>query len=251
MKSLIFAAMIANSALAGGLDKYFPAVEISSNADGETIEISSAFEMNQDLFAPYGSLNLKSSEKNRTYQFNFGKVEHKELNVLTKNQIKKYLKQTDALNYSDPVFEKFLKSVRVNENFDLKLTHMTQFIRDELGMGSRSQDANGNIFSAAEIFRQKLTECHQVSALYVALARGLGIPARIIYGVQFEPHPGKVLFSSLHAWVEVIESGKWRPLEPYNEDLQLENKWIYLPLEEDFLYSGLKKQPFIDLMIAR
>jgi transglutaminase-like putative cysteine protease len=68
--------------------------------------------------------------------------------------------------------------------------------------------------SAREVLRTKIGDCNEHTALYVAMARALGIPARIAVGLTFVR--GAFYY---HAWPEVyIESsasrGFWLPVDP-------------------------------------
>jgi Transglutaminase-like superfamily len=68
--------------------------------------------------------------------------------------------------------------------------------------------------SALEVLRTKVGDCNEHSVLYVAMARALGLPARIAVGLVFIH--GAFYY---HAWAEVfIESplgrGFWLPVDP-------------------------------------
>jgi transglutaminase-like putative cysteine protease len=68
--------------------------------------------------------------------------------------------------------------------------------------------------SALEVLRTKVGDCNEHTALYVALARALGIPARISAGLVFVR--GAFYY---HAWPEVyVDEGKgtglWLPVDP-------------------------------------
>jgi hypothetical protein len=68
--------------------------------------------------------------------------------------------------------------------------------------------------SALEVLRTKVGDCNEHTALYVALARSLGIPARINVGVAYVR--GAFYY---HAWPEVYidegnRRGLWLPVDP-------------------------------------
>jgi transglutaminase-like putative cysteine protease len=68
--------------------------------------------------------------------------------------------------------------------------------------------------SAREVLRTKIADCNEHTALYVAMARALGIPARIAVGLTFVR--GAFYY---HAWPEVyLEAGSnrgyWLPVDP-------------------------------------
>jgi hypothetical protein len=68
--------------------------------------------------------------------------------------------------------------------------------------------------SASEVLRTKVGDCNEHTALYVAMARSIGIPSRIAVGLAFTR--GAFYY---HAWPEVyIEEGRgrglWLPVDP-------------------------------------
>jgi len=68
--------------------------------------------------------------------------------------------------------------------------------------------------SAREVLRTKVGDCNEHTALYVAMARSIGIPARIAVGLVFVH--GAFYY---HAWPEVYvdrtaTSGLWLPVDP-------------------------------------
>jgi hypothetical protein len=75
-----------------------------------------------------------------------------------------------------------------------------------------------SIPSAREVLRTKVGDCNEHTALYVAMARALGIPARIAVGLVFVR--GAFYY---HAWPEVYideggRRGLWLPVDPtFNE----------------------------------
>ncbi|HEX6975589.1 MAG TPA: transglutaminase-like domain-containing protein, partial [Vicinamibacterales bacterium] len=68
--------------------------------------------------------------------------------------------------------------------------------------------------SAREVLRTKIGDCNEHTALYVAMARAIGLPARIAVGLTFVR--GAFYY---HAWPEVYlaegrNSGVWLPVDP-------------------------------------
>jgi transglutaminase-like putative cysteine protease len=68
--------------------------------------------------------------------------------------------------------------------------------------------------SAREVLRTKIGDCNEHTALYVAMARALGIPSRIAVGLTFVR--GAFYY---HAWPEVYidtggRRGYWLPVDP-------------------------------------
>ena len=68
--------------------------------------------------------------------------------------------------------------------------------------------------SAREVLRTKVGDCNEHTALYVAMARSVGLPARIAVGLAYSR--GAFYY---HAWPEVyIDEGRgrglWLPVDP-------------------------------------
>jgi hypothetical protein len=65
--------------------------------------------------------------------------------------------------------------------------------------------------NALEALKSGRGDCTEHSILFVALARALGIPARVAVGVAYWP-PGDGF--GWHAWAEVYAAGKWYTVDP-------------------------------------
>ena len=63
---------------------------------------------------------------------------------------------------------------------------------------------HGNM-SASEVLRTRSGDCTEHSALFTALARAVGIPVKMVYGVVLNPS-GEFFF---HNWNEAFADGKW------------------------------------------
>ncbi len=71
--------------------------------------------------------------------------------------------------------------------------------------------------SAREVLRTKVGDCNEHTALYVAMARSIGIPARIAVGLTYVRGIRGAFY--YHAWPEVYiddgpERGMWLPVDP-------------------------------------
>ena len=69
----------------------------------------------------------------------------------------------------------------------------------------KNKDYRHLMLSASEVLRNKSGDCTEHSALFAALARAAGIPAKMVYGVVLTPK-GEFFF---HNWNEVFADGKW------------------------------------------
>jgi hypothetical protein len=98
--------------------------------------------------------------------------------------------------------------------------------------------------SAREVLRTKIGDCNEHTALYVAMARSIGIPARIDVGLTLVH--GAFYY---HAWPEVyIEErgqGYWLPVDPTFNQFPADTTHLRLAR------GGLDKQAAIIPMIGR
>ena len=99
--------------------------------------------------------------------------------------------------------------------------------------------------SALEVLRTKVGDCNEHTVLFVAMARSLGIPARINVGVAYVH--GAFYY---HAWPEVyIDEGKgrglWLPVDPTFNQFPADATHVR------FARGGLDKQTAILPMIGR
>jgi transglutaminase-like putative cysteine protease len=99
--------------------------------------------------------------------------------------------------------------------------------------------------SAREVLRTKVGDCNEHTVLFVAMARSLGIPARIDVGVAFVR--GAFYY---HAWPEVyIDEGKgrgmWLPVDPTFNQFPADTTHLRLAR------GGLDKQTVILPLIGR
>ena len=102
-----------------------------------------------------------------------------------------------------------------------------------------------SIPSAREVLRTKVGDCNEHTALYVAMARALGIPARIAVGLVFVH--GAFYY---HAWPEVYVDegsgrGLWLPVDPTLNQFPADATHVRLAR------GGLDKQTAILPLIGR
>ena len=102
-----------------------------------------------------------------------------------------------------------------------------------------------SIPSAREVLRTKVGDCNEHTALYVAMARALGIPARIAVGLVFIH--GAFYY---HAWPEVyVDEGSgrslWLPVDPTLNQFPADATHVRLAR------GGLEKQTAILPLIGR
>jgi hypothetical protein len=99
--------------------------------------------------------------------------------------------------------------------------------------------------SAREVLRTKVGDCNEHTALYVAMARSLGLPARIAVGLAYTK--GAFYY---HAWPEVYlddggARGRWLPVDPTFNEFPADAMHVRL------LRGGLDKQAAILPLIGK
>jgi transglutaminase-like putative cysteine protease len=101
--------------------------------------------------------------------------------------------------------------------------------------------------SAREVLRTRVGDCNEHTALYVAMARAVGIPARIAVGLAFVRGVQGAFY--YHAWPEVYveEGGRglWLPVDPTFNQFPADATHVRLAR------GGLDKQAAIVPMIGR
>ena len=102
--------------------------------------------------------------------------------------------------------------------------------------------------SAREVLRTKVGDCNEHTALYVAMARSIGIPARIAVGLTYVRGITGAFY--YHAWPEVYiddgpTRGMWLPVDPTLNEFPADATHIRLAR------GGLDKQASILPLIGR
>jgi transglutaminase-like putative cysteine protease len=101
--------------------------------------------------------------------------------------------------------------------------------------------------SAREVLRTRVGDCNEHTTLYVAMARAIGIPARIAVGLAFVRGVQGAFY--YHAWPEVYleegGGGLWLPVDPTFNQFPADATHVRLAR------GGLDKQAAIVPMIGR
>jgi transglutaminase-like putative cysteine protease len=69
-----------------------------------------------------------------------------------------------------------------------------------------------------EVIRRRRGDCTEHAALFTALARAAGIPARTVGGVMYMGDEEKAFGG--HAWNEVVLDGAWVPVDPTFDEVR-------------------------------
>jgi transglutaminase-like putative cysteine protease len=131
-------------------------------------------------------------------------------------------------------------AVRGAENDRARAEKLTRYVNALL-----DKKPTVSLPSALEVLRTKVGDCNEHTALYVAMARAAGIPARIAVGLVFVH--GAFYY---HAWPEVYvdrtaSSGLWLPVDPTLNQFPADATHIRL------VRGGLEKQAAILPLIGR
>jgi transglutaminase-like putative cysteine protease len=98
--------------------------------------------------------------------------------------------------------------------------------------------------SAREVLRTKVGDCNEHTALYVAMARALGIPARIAVGLV-NLHGAFYYHAWPEAYIEERGRGQWMPVDPTLNQFPADATHVRLAR------GGLDRQAMILPMIGR
>ena len=159
---------------------------------------------------------------------------------------------------ADPDLDRFLRPEALIESDDPEVMAEAQrIVAGVTGTRARAErlvrEVNGlldkkptiSVPSAKEVLRTKVGDCNEHTALYVAMARALGIPARINVGLVMVR--GAFYY---HAWPEVYidegpTRGYWLPVDPTFNQFPADTTHLRL------LQGGLDKQTAILPLIGR
>lgn len=87
----------------------------------------------------------------------------------------------------------------------------------------RKEKAAASTASALETLRAGAGDCTEHAALFCALARAAGLPAREVYGVTLRARE-----AGYHAWAEALIDGRWVPADPTIDAVGLPPAYIRL-----------------------
>lgn len=133
-----------------------------------------------------------------------------------KNSYDNDLQLTEIFDFNHPNIIKAINEIKSMPHplsnrigiVDSILSYMNKYFNYD----SQMCPANNTNYKASDLIVNNKFVCGHYSTLFVALARGLGIPARKVGGV----FPGR----GFHAWVEVVlKNDEWIPLEPQEDSI--------------------------------
>ena len=149
-----------------------------------------------------------------------GEVDTHDTNGLVTGAVERFppsmfLRETD-LTLPDSAITEFAETVRAEAGTDtLNLLHaLLAAVHDEMTFDT---DPTHSATTAAEAFKLRRGVCQDLTHIYIAAARGLGIPARYVGG-HFYRDDGVTAQEAGHAWAEAyIENFGWVGFDPANK----------------------------------
>lgn len=146
----------------------------------------------------------------------------------------------NLLDYDHPlVKETTRRLIQEESTVRGKLARIFYYVRDEISFGF---PPNGDFTKASETIAMGMGQCNTKGAMFVALCKAAGIPARMHFShIKKEIQRG--LFTGLaywlmpklisHSWVEVQVDGQWRRIDSYINDQK-----FYLAGKEELAKRG-------------
>ncbi len=119
-----------------------------------------------------------------------------------------YTRPTARIQSNDAEISGLARSITANSSDDFeRITKLALWVNKQI-----TYDASmaGALKDAKWILQNRRGVCSEYSTLFVALARSIGIPARIVDGMAYDDTKGEW---AGHAWAEVYV-GAWVPVDP-------------------------------------
>lgn len=135
--------------------------------------------------------------------------------------LKRYLSETELLNYSCDLIQNLINARKWNDLDEFnKIKNIYSFVRDEILFGYNISDD----ITAEQVLKDGYGQCNTKGTLFMALLRAVNIPCRIhaftidkalqkgaMTGIVYKNAPQNVL----HSWVEVFYNSEWYELEAF------------------------------------
>ena len=127
---------------------------------------------------------------------------------LTPADRKKHLKATPTIQSDHEALRARARQI-VEEEQDVlqKATRLSKW-----AYANVRQTMASNTSSALDVLNNRAGDCTEVTLLFIALARAVGIPAREVGGVMYA-NEGQPLFG-WHAWAEIHDGHQWVSVDP-------------------------------------
>lgn len=146
-----------------------------------------------------------------------------------------YLKETPYIQISLPQAQDLIKQLKTG--FSGTRLDMTKKILETVNNTITYDYAMVNentvgTLKTSEIFEKRKGVCQHFANLFATLARGVGLPTRIITGFRLDEDS-----AGRHAWNEIeVKSGVWLPVEPQLKTIDFDSS-LYIPMAISTLYD--------------
>lgn len=125
-------------------------------------------------------------------------------------ELEPYLHAEDGVQVGDPLITRELRSIIPEGNPTVlsALTRIHRHLQDDFA--NRNFSGYTDALTALKL---REASCNGKSRLFVAMARGLNLPARLVGGLILQPGTKR----TSHQWVEVYLGGHWVPFDTIND----------------------------------
>lgn len=166
--------------------------------------------------------------------------------------VRKYTAENPLYDYRSPGVARLVEQIRSQHLSDRHQQAMAilRLVNQVIPAYDQSMIQYDTVrpLSASEVVKNRRGICQNFAALFITLARALGIPARMIVGIGVLPTAldgsSDTVTAQPHAWAEIsLDDRSWTPVETEDpEQLGLPARG-YLPLRESQYYDNAVKSP--------
>ncbi len=124
--------------------------------------------------------------------------------------LSQYLRSEEGVPLENPLIDEAVSKVLPDRNVPVleALTKIHRYLQDELGNRNFS-----GYTDAITAYKLGEASCNGKGRLFVAMARKIGLPARLVGGLIMQSGSKRVS----HQWVEVYVNGYWVPFDTIND----------------------------------
>jgi len=188
---------------------------IKTKPDAEIIDNSLVFEWSfpEEKTIPF-SLNAEIETKN-ILQKTYTKIHFPLVSIPDK--VKEYTKPTENIDSDKEEIIKTASAIAEGEDDLYAVVYSLAVLTKnniEYSLDTSTEDVSQK---ASWVLKNKKGVCDEITALFIAFSRSLGIPAKYISGIAYTNYNDLNDFGS-HAWAEVYINNKWVPFDlTYNQ----------------------------------
>ncbi len=134
-----------------------------------------------------------------------------------------YTESTSLIDSDNENIKSIAVKIAEGSNSFLDLERkLIEFVNSNVEYNLSSINVEGT-FKASQVLERKQGVCDEITILFIALNRALGIPSRYVSGYSFSDLFDKEGSWLGHSWAEVYYDGEWIPFDlTYNEYLHLD-----------------------------